>query len=129
LKVVRISFQIVLETQKLKKRLLRKQRKLSARGVVLAVVGYSAPHAVYVHEIGPPDRNYKQGKSHKFLERPMREEKDTVIEILKSGVSGDQVSMRDSLRRAGNHLLKKSKEIVPVDTGELRDSGFVHVYG
>lgn len=86
-------------------------------------VTYTAPYAVYVHEdLATP---HKTGQA-KFLEQPMRENASTMTKMVKDLVKGG-MSLRLALLEVGHWLLEESKKLVPVDTGELRDSGVVKI--
>jgi hypothetical protein len=39
----------------------------------------------------------------------------------------DGMKIRDAMKKLGETLLAASQELVPVETGELRDSGFVQI--
>lgn len=47
------------------------------------IVGYTANYAIYVHEI---DAKHKPGKIYKFLEKPMRDNADTIVGIVGGSV-------------------------------------------
>jgi hypothetical protein len=93
-------------------------------GLRLAV-GYSAPYAIYVHENLQAHHPVGQAK---FLETPARrhakEIKRTVARALKSGTPP-----ASAMSLGGIHLLSLSRPLVPVDTGVLRESGYVRVEG
>jgi hypothetical protein len=107
-------------------------------------VGYKAPYAVYVHEnreIWPPGMRLAeqprpsgigaywdpQGQAQpKFLEEPTRMMSDELGKQLVQDVK-DGMKIRDAMKKLGETLLAASQELVPVETGELRDSGFVQI--
>ena len=84
-------------------------------------VGYGAPYAVYVHENLNAVHPHGQAK---FLEKPAREMQsdlaNTITTTAKAGL-GLQVANQ----KAAVQLLEASQELVPVDTGTLKASGFV----
>ena len=84
-------------------------------------VGYSKNYAIWVHEL--THLNHKVGQA-KFLEQPMRQYHREILDIVARKV-GNHRSLDDALFAAGQFLLSKSQEIVPVDTGALKASGFV----
>jgi len=102
------------------------------------IVGYSAAYAVYVHEnIEMKWRGVKrkgkdgkgrywdpqgQGQS-KFLEQPARELQPELARVARE-VLENGGTMREALLAAGMRLQRKSMELVPIDTGNLRASAF-----
>jgi hypothetical protein len=88
-------------------------------------VGYSESYALLVHEdLTMPHAN---GQA-KYLEQPMRENEDAVRSLVRD-MRGAGIPLKTALEVAGNFILSKSQPLVPVDTGRLRDSGFVEVTG
>ena len=49
-------------------------------------VGYVAHYAVYVHE--NLEARHKPGKEAKFLEKPMRENRDQILEVIQKAAQG-----------------------------------------
>lgn len=103
---------------------------------VSVVVGYKAAYAIYVHENlemklqGLPRANGKgnywdpQGKGQsKFLEQPAREMKDELGAIATRAVSRG-ATLLEGLYLAGLALQRKSQQLVPIDTGNLKASAF-----
>lgn len=93
-------------------------------------VGYKAPYALYVHEnleIHHPIHGTRNcGGQAKFLTQPARENRPKYAStIVRSVMRGTSLVM--GMLAAGAQLLSDSKKLVPVLTGELRDSGFVNV--
>lgn len=100
------------------------------------IVGYTAAYAVYVHEsIGmvlqgkprPKNRGYywdPQGRAQaKFLEAPARDQQDKLGQIVAQAmVKG--ATLDQALLLAGLHLQRVSQQMVPVDTGNLKNSAF-----
>lgn len=87
----------------------------------VARVGYSAPHALFVHE--NLEAYHANGQA-KFLETPMRTGRQELF-----GVIAEAVRRGGTLRAAklasAARLLSLSQPLVPVQTGELKNSGFV----
>lgn len=88
------------------------------------VVGYSASYAIYVHE--DLTAKHKPGKTAKFLERPARMMKKELQRIIADALRQGK-TVAQALLLAGLRLLRESQRIVPVDTGNLKNSGFVRV--
>lgn len=84
-------------------------------------VGYTMPYAVYVHENLEAEHPIGQAK---FLEQPARMYKDTLAYIVRERLKRKR-SLKEALQAAGEFLLEKSRELVPVDTGKLYRSGYV----
>ncbi len=103
-----------------------KFRAMSLAGVAKArlEVGYSAPHAARVHE--DLEMNHPNGGQAKYLEAPLRRYSRDLGKMFAQEMKNKR-SLKDALMRPGKWLLAKSRELVPVLTGELRDSGFVRV--
>lgn len=100
------------------------------------IVGYTAAYAVYVHENvemklkgkpRPRKRGYywdPQGVAQaKFLEEPARTEANTIGKIVASAI-GKGIPPEQALYLAGLHLQRTSQKLVPVDTGNLKNSAF-----
>lgn len=84
-------------------------------------VGFSAEYAVYVHEMLHLFHPVGQAK---FLEDAMKTEAPALREIIRSALRSGK-TLGEAQLLAGQHLLARAKELCPVDTGHLRDSGFV----
>lgn len=86
-------------------------------------IGYAAHYALRVHEdlVTP----HRVGKA-KFLEGPMRRYRNQAAKIARDAMERKR-PIGEALRLAGDFILRKSKQEVPIDTGFLRDSGFVSV--
>lgn len=94
----------------------------SAKVSVKFTVGYAAK----IHEdMAMPHPNGGQAK---FLETPMRTETAVMQSIFRQEIKNKQ-SVERAMVRMADHLLAKAKELVPVRTGRLRDSGKVVVEG
>lgn len=87
-------------------------------------VTYSAPYAVFVHE--DLTARHPHGGSAKFLETPARQHRDQMARII-SGALVRGRTLDQALLEAGQFLLARSQEIVPVDTGLLKASGSVRI--
>lgn len=87
------------------------------------VVGYSASYAVHVHE--DLEAFHPNGQA-KFLEQPAREYRDYLFHVVGEAMKKGQ-SLGSALALAGIQLLRLSRQLVPVKTGFLRDSGFTRV--
>lgn len=91
---------------------------------IRVVVGYEAPYAVFVHE--DLQANHPRGGQAKFLEQPARQYRTLIVDMMLKAVEKG-LPFRSALALGGNRLLQLSRPLVPVDTGYLRDSGFVRV--
>lgn len=90
---------------------------------VEAEIGYSAPYAVYVHE---DLQKYHSNGQAKFLEQPYNSMKPALTQmIIDSLKKGDTLSK--AVGKAYLVLKAASQALVPVDTGTLRDSAYVHL--
>jgi hypothetical protein len=87
-------------------------------------VGYSADYAIYVHE--NLEAAHSTGKRAKFLEEPYRSMRKALLQEIAEEMRRN-IPLRIALKKAGLKLLSASKKIVPVDTGNLRNSGYVEV--
>jgi hypothetical protein len=89
-----------------------------------ASVGYSAPYALYVHE--NTQAAHPNGGQAKYLEQPARRlQRQAVAVVLKAKRQGQP--MRKAVRLGLQLILDASQQLVPVDTGKLKRSGFVRV--
>jgi hypothetical protein len=86
-------------------------------------VGYSADYAVHVHE--DLQRVHPNGQA-KFLETPATLLQPVLANMV-AGALQQGRTLQQALELAGNYLLIESKKLVPVQTGFLRDSGYVDV--
>lgn len=89
-------------------------------------VTYTAPYAAYVHE--DMEAQHANGKQAKYLEAPARRYRREMAKIVADTYRKTH-NLEQALTAAAEFLLAKSQEIVPVDTGRLRDSGQVVVGG
>lgn len=97
-----------------------KEMSLKGRKKMSVSVVYTAPYAVYVHE--DMEANHPNGGQAKYLEQPARELQEDMAAIVRRSVEAKN-GLEEGLVRAGQLLLDSSLPLVPVDTGELRDSG------
>lgn len=86
-------------------------------------IGYEADYAIYVHE--NLNARHINGRA-KFLEKPARMLSKKISDMVKDTLQRKR-GLEEGLMKSGNMLLDASKKEVPVDTGNLRDSGFVKV--
>jgi hypothetical protein len=100
-----------------------KASSLKGRKRLQVVVGYDTPYAFYVHE--NLEARHTTGQA-KYLEQPTRELAQDMANIVKDSLLNKR-SLEEGLTKAGKLLLDRSKELVPVDTGALRDSGFMEI--
>jgi hypothetical protein len=111
-------------------RLLRTPEGLAAKARADASkrvsVGFSAPYATLVHE--DLTAYHAGGGQAKFLEEPLRTMHQELAGIVASEMKGG-ATLVEAERRAAERLLAMSQTLVPVDTGNLRDSGYVSVEG
>ena len=106
-------------SQKLKSDLNDQKDRFPKQEVV--VVGYTANYAVYVHE--DLEANHPNGGQAKYLEQPAREMQKQFSEIVLKAMQGG-ASMLQGLLLAGLALQRASQQLVPVDTGNLKNSAF-----
>jgi hypothetical protein len=86
-------------------------------------VGYTAPHAVLIHEdLTMPHQN---GQA-KYLEQPYRQRRRALVTLMLE-TARRTGSLAQGALAAVRALLAASRPLVPVDTGELRDSGYARV--
>lgn len=104
---------------------LKELRKRRARAdldsYAVTKVGYKAKYAAPVHE--RLDVHHKIGQA-KFLEQPLRTEAKTMADIVRSRLMARE-TLKVAQLEAAKHLMKVSLQLVPVDTGHLRDSWFI----
>ena len=91
---------------------------------VSVVVGFTAPYAVYQHEI--LWYNHPRGGQAKFLEQPANEMRPVLASTVSTLMSrGAPASL--ALLTAGFMLLQRATALAPIKTGALRKSGFVRL--
>lgn len=111
-------------------RMLNSKKMQFGKGVQSVLVGYGEggeptntsgkPYAIYVHNLEAKHDSPTQAK---FLEEApysVEELAEIVSQSLKNGET-----LLDGLEKAGQLVLERSQPLVPVDTGHLRESGFV----
>lgn len=91
-----------------------------------AVVGFSAPYAIYVHE--DLEARHAPGKQAKFLETPARVNAAAYGRIIKQAL-WDGKKLPQALLLAAQQLLRDAQAIVPVATGKLKSSGHAKLVG
>ena len=96
---------------------------LKGKKVMTGTVVYDAPHSVYVHE--DLEAFHPNGQA-KYLEQPARELHSEMVETINRSVRAKN-GLEEGVQRALGLLFDASQELVPVDTGELRDSGFIEI--
>jgi len=104
------------------------------------IVGYTASYAVYVHENlemklkGQPRKGAGHGGNYwdppnrgqsKYLEEPARNlSNDGTLTELTAKAMQKGATVQEALYVAGLRILRDSQKVVPVDTGNLKASGF-----
>ena len=114
-------------------RMLHSKKMQLGRGKQSVLVGYGGddvvnstgnPYAVFVHEdTVTPKKWTKPGTGPKFLTDALftvAELRDIISQSLKEGET-----LMQGLEKAGQLVLDRSEPLVPVDTGDLVESGFV----
>lgn len=99
----------------------KRRAKAMLDSEAVTTVGYSADYAVPVHE--RTDLRHPVGQA-KFLEQPIRTEEKPMADIIHSRLLARE-SLKNAQLAAAKHLMKVSLQLVPVDTGALRDSWFI----
>lgn len=84
-------------------------------------VGYEAPYALFVHE---NLEVYHPNGQAKYLEKPTREMRSQLQKEISDDIKAGMKPWK-AFTKAARKLLAASKELVPVDTGFLKKSGFV----
>lgn len=97
-----------------------KERRL-VEGETNIEVGYSTPYAIYVHENLRARHVVGQAK---FIEAPARVYARTAHLIVAKELMRGKNWLKAMMTLA-NILYERSQELVPVDTGLLRSTGFV----
>lgn len=98
------------------KHLARRKKQMSY------VVGYTMSYAVHVHE--NMTAHHAAGKQAKYLEGPARQHREELREIARTTYAAAK-DLNKAVAGAATRLYGASQELVPVDTGALRLSGFV----
>jgi hypothetical protein len=86
-------------------------------------VGYKTDYAVYVHENLQAHHPIGQAK---YLEMPARRYKSQMDAIVQQYLKSKK-GLLDAVWAAASFLYHKSQELVPIDTGKLKASGYVEV--
>lgn len=108
----------------LQEKLTKLQREAVENARIEVMVGYEAPHATVVHE--DLEAYHEPPTQAKYLETPSRIYQKEVALVGRRALEQGK-TVEEALLAEGNYLLEKSQEIVPVDTGELKASGFVEL--
>lgn len=86
-------------------------------------VGYTAPYAAFVHE--DLEAHHDDGQA-KFLEQPARQMRAQLRKVVADEMRHG-ATLPEAIQTALGQLLDASRALVPVDTGYLKDSGYVEV--
>lgn len=107
-------------------KVLAKLKGMSLKGkkTMTVSVVYTAPYARIQHE--DMTFNHPNGGQAKYLEQPARQLQAEMASIVRRSVEAKN-GLEEGLERAGNLLLDVSRDLVPVDSGDLRDSGKVEI--
>lgn len=107
-------------------KILAKLKGMSLKGMKTMTVSvtYTAPYARYQHE--NMELNHPNGGQAKYLEQPARELQHEMAAIVRRSVEAKN-GLEEGLQRAGELLLRESKPLVPVDSGDLVNSGEVTI--
>lgn len=87
---------------------------------ISVVVGYTAAYAIYVHE--NLEAYHKVGQA-KYLEQPARELSPGLGRMVRDNVIQGK-TLAQALLIAGLRLQRESQQLVPVDTGLLKNSAY-----
>jgi hypothetical protein len=87
-------------------------------------VGFRAEYATFVHE--DLTAYHPGGGQAKYLESPLRAMHQELAGIVAAEMKNG-ATLVEAERKAAERLLIVSQTLVPVDTGNLRDSGFIEV--
>lgn len=87
------------------------------------VVGYAAPYAARIHE--DLQMRHTNGQA-KYLEAPARYLESEMASLIAMALAMGR-TLEQALLQAGQRLLIESQTLVPVDTGFLKNSGYVKV--
>jgi hypothetical protein len=87
-------------------------------------VGYAAPYSVFVHE--DLTAVHADGTQAKYLESPLRAMHQELAGIVAAEMKNG-ATLVEAERKAAERLLTVSQTLVPVDTGNLKNSGFIEV--
>jgi len=137
---------VVKGSKELQAKLLKKAAEATAQHGAVVTVGYTAKYAIYVHQNKKmkwkgkkrtgkrPDGSKRkgcywdpQGKGQsQFLLRPFREKRKEMQAIVKK-VFLKTGNITLGLFTAGLFLQRESQKLVPVDSGNLKQSAFTKV--
>lgn len=105
---------------KVKKTLKGLERMTRGNPKVSVFVGFSAAYAIHVHEDLKAFHRVGQAK---FLEQPARELSGEIASVTKTAVERG-ATLEQGLVLAGLRLQRAAQKLVPVDTGNLKNSAF-----
>lgn len=88
-------------------------------------VEYTDWKAAIVHEV---NANHAPPTQWKYLEQPFRELRGDMVRIIADQISRGR-SLRQAIQLAILRLFNASQRLVPVDTGDLKDSGRINYEG
>lgn len=116
-------------------RMLNSKKMKLGKGVQSVLVGYGEggeptnasekPYGIYVHEDLEAKHDFPTQA--KFLEEAPYSV-DELAEIVSQSLKNGE-TLLDGLEKAGQLVLERSQPLVPVNTGDLRESGFVRREG
>jgi hypothetical protein len=105
---------------------LRAQEQKGEEDEVVGSIGYTMPYTVYVHE--RLDVYHKPGTMAKFVEYPARElTNNGALAAKMRSVYKNTKSMLRAVTSGVLMIFNWSQELVPVDTGALKASGYMEV--
>lgn len=104
---------------------LKKLKENAKRETPIAFgITFTAPYAMRIHE--DLEMEHANGQA-KFLEQPLRENATIFKKLIRQKMQQGRTFRQAMLEVAEWFLEMKVKPLVPVDTGELRDSGRVEI--
>lgn len=107
-------------------RALRRMEKQAGQQTKPVVVAYAMDYADYVHE--DQEAFHDPPTQAKYLEAPARMYRKQIGAII-SQVYRRTKNLQLALVEGANYLFALSQELVPVDTGALKASGYVAIEG
>lgn len=109
--------------QELVRKLRAKAAKARTDTNVAGVVGFTQSYALYVHE--NLNAYHPVGQA-KFLETPLRQNKDEYFKIIKQAVQRGK-TVAQGILLACLRLQRDAQTLCPVDTGALKASAFTRL--
>jgi hypothetical protein len=116
---------VVERVHEVRRALAKRLAKAQRENGTAAVVGYTAEYAVYVHE--NLEVHHTVGEA-KFLEKPAREKGHEIGKVASQALRRG-LPLEMALYMAGLRLQRESQQLVPVDTGNLKNSAFTRIEG